>query len=185
VCSKVAHDSDDSMRSQASFVKGGTKVYGIIMQNKRKSFEGKVIGSVQEILSQWSASLNETLPGQRTSNQAHDFSIEPSAPQGSPSLGALSARKGMSVRQVLDGDQSMISNGHVPRSTPGSQKQELSSTSVQFSLDEDQGLGHRGVTKVMEAFLLRICNREPVSSSAWTKRKSGMALVLLCVNRRV
>jgi hypothetical protein len=80
------------------------------------------------------------------------------APQGSSSLAVSSTQRVLSTDQVLDGDQTAISTGVAPRSTPGSRMHELSSTSMQFSLDEP-GLGRGGDEAYMGKSLAKVQSR--------------------------
>jgi hypothetical protein len=80
----------------------------------------------------------------QTESQVSDFCKEPDALQGSRLLVTSSIRKEVSVLQVLNEDQAAIGESQASRSTPGEHVLEPSTASVQFSLDEDQGLGHWG-----------------------------------------
>ena len=72
------------------------------------------------------------------------FCKEPGTPQGSPFLVTSLSQREVSVLQVLNEEQAAIGESQASRSTPGEHVLEPSTASVQFSLDEDQGLGHWG-----------------------------------------
>ena len=72
------------------------------------------------------------------------FCKEPGTPQGSPFLVTSLSQREVSVLQVLNEEQAAIGESQASRSTPGEHVLEPSTASVQFSLDEEQGLGHWG-----------------------------------------
>ena len=147
---------------------------------RHQSLQGKTI-LVQDLT--WSATWESSTRlcmrylCMRTESQVSVFCKEPGTPQGSPFLVTSLSQREVSVLQVLNEEQAAIGESQASRSTPGEHVLEPSTASVQFSLDEDQGLGHWG-DEAYIGNLLRKCNRGPVSSSVRMKQQSGMALSL-------
>ena len=144
-------------RTNARYSKQGVQISGAARDNRRKSLNGEVMGLVQDHLSQMSAFLDEA-SGQRANNNAQIPLNGRSAPQGSSSLAVSSTQRVSSTDQVLDEDQTAISKGLAPRSTPESRTHELSSASMQFSLDEP-GLGRGGDEAHMGNSLAKVQSR--------------------------
>ena len=114
---------------------------------RHQSLQGKTI-LVQDLT--WSATWESSTRlcmrylCMRTESQVSVFCKEPGTPQGSPFLVTSLSQREVSVLQVLNEEQAAIGESQASRSTPGEHVLEPSTASVQFSLDEEQGLGHRG-----------------------------------------
>ena len=114
---------------------------------RHQSLQGKTI-LVQDLT--WSATWESSTRlcmrylCMRTESQVSVFCKEPGTPQGSPFLVTSLSQREVSVLQVLNEEQAAIGESQASRSTPGEHVLEPSTASVQFSLDEDQGLGHWG-----------------------------------------